>query len=240
MGLQQVDDQGMTYDRPLLMKQVMQPICKIYRQGCCFFLIREDIIMGSISTDYSAYLHTYKAVRTAAGQTEADTTETGTVKKEDGAELTLTEESLAQMEKDREAYGNMLQTKEDAAAEKTKMAAEKKAAQDQAKVMTVFHSMLKGDIVPASDENKLMEYDRKLYQAAKTAQMMAQMAEKQKERHKNESLWSDKEEKAYNARMTKLQKESDETAESCDKELDGFTDAQKEAVVEVSSEGQVL
>ena len=39
----------------------------------------------------------------------------------------------------------------------------KKAYEDVAKVMTVARRLMKGDIVPASDEMKLQEYDDKLF-----------------------------------------------------------------------------
>lgn len=40
-----------------------------------------------------------------------------------------------------------------------KKEAEKMAAKEQLKVMTVFRRMCHGDIVPGKDERKLMEYD---------------------------------------------------------------------------------
>ena len=43
--------------------------------------------------------------------------------------------------------------------------------------MTVYRNMAKGDIVPPGDERRLMEYDKDMYQFAKTAQMMAQEAQ---------------------------------------------------------------
>ena len=63
------------------------------------------------------------------------------------------------------------------------------------KVMIVFRRLAKGDIVPLTDERKLMEYDDKMYQMAKNMQAMAQQLEKEHEKHK--SLWEDEEEKEY-------------------------------------------
>lgn len=65
-----------------------------------------------------------------------------------------------------------------------------KAYKDISKVMIVARRLMKGDIVPASDEMKLQEYDDKLYLACKQMQAMAQV-EKRKE-HK--SLWDEDEE----------------------------------------------
>ena len=60
------------------------------------------------------------------------------------------------------------------------------------KIMTVFRRMIRGDIVPMTDEKKLMEFDDKLYTAAKNMQTMAMQMEKEHEKHK--SLWEDEEE----------------------------------------------
>ena len=64
-----------------------------------------------------------------------------------------------------------------------------------AKIMTVFRRMAKGDIVPLTDEKKLMEYDDKIYQMAKNMQTMAQQLDKEHEKHK--SLWEDEEKEEY-------------------------------------------
>ncbi len=62
---------------------------------------------------------------------------------------------------------------------------------DLGKIMEVARRIMKGDIVPASDEKKLMEYSMELYQAAKNIGAM----ERNKEREEHDSLWDDKEEK---------------------------------------------
>ena len=67
-----------------------------------------------------------------------------------------------------------------------------KSAADMGKVIMVFRRLANGDIVPQTDEKKLMEYDFKMYQVAKNMQMMAQQAEKDRKKHK--SLWEDEEE----------------------------------------------
>ena len=67
-----------------------------------------------------------------------------------------------------------------------------KSAADMGKVIMVFRRLANGDIVPQTDEKKLMEYDFKMYQVAKNMQMMAQQAEKERKKHK--SLWEDEEE----------------------------------------------
>ena len=67
----------------------------------------------------------------------------------------------------------------------------KKVVENLGKIMTVFRRMAKGDIVPSTDEKKLQEYDDKMYQAAKSMQLMAQQLEKERKKHK--SLWEDEE-----------------------------------------------
>ena len=59
------------------------------------------------------------------------------------------------------------------------------------KIMEVARRLMKGAVVPAKDEQKLMEYSMELYQAAKNMGML----EKQKEKEEYDSLWDDDEEK---------------------------------------------
>lgn len=59
---------------------------------------------------------------------------------------------------------------------------------DLAKIMEVARRIMKGGIVPASDEKKLMEYSMEMYQAAKNIGAMA------KEREEYDSLWEEEEE----------------------------------------------
>ena len=58
------------------------------------------------------------------------------------------------------------------------------------KAMEVARRIMKGGIVPAKDEKKLMEFSMELYQAAKNIGSMVQ----QREREKYKSLWKDEEE----------------------------------------------
>ena len=64
-------------------------------------------------------------------------------------------------------------------------------AVDLAKIMEVARRLMKGGIVPAEDEKRLMEYSMELYQAAKNIGAMV----KQREKEKYDSLWEDEEEK---------------------------------------------
>ena len=58
---------------------------------------------------------------------------------------------------------------------------------DLGKIMEVARRFMKGGIVPATDEKKLMEYSMEMYQAAKNIGAMV----KQREREKYDSLWEE-------------------------------------------------
>lgn len=61
------------------------------------------------------------------------------------------------------------------------------------KIMEVARRLMKGSIVPTSDERKLMEYSMDLYQAAKNIGAIIQ----REKREKYKSLWGEEEEKEY-------------------------------------------
>lgn len=63
-------------------------------------------------------------------------------------------------------------------------------AEDLGKIMEVARRLMKGDIVPATDEKKLMEYSMELYQSAKNIGAMRRL----EEREEHDSLWKDEEE----------------------------------------------
>lgn len=69
-------------------------------------------------------------------------------------------------------------------------------ALDQVKLMEVARRIGRGDIVPASDEQKLMEYSMELYMSAKNLAMLSELQDKDKEKY--DSLWDDDEEKPDN------------------------------------------
>ena len=95
--------------------------------------------------------------------------------------------------------------------------------------------MSNGDVVPDTDEKKLMEYDDKLYQAAKMAQAMAQRMKKEAE--KRESEWDEKEEAEDVKRMAELCEASDEAALAVGTRSQEFSATQKQHIVEVDSTG---
>jgi len=180
------------------------------------------------TNNISGYLHTYEAYRIPKGTVVKSADGKEEVAKED--QLVLTAESQRQLIQDRIDFGS------DMIAERRRMdaeqnaEAEKKYAEDQAKMIAVFRSMSEGKMVSDTDEKKLMEYDPKLYMAAKMAQMMAQRAEEQKESHFNE-----KDEEEYRKKMEAYNAQKDDFNAKFNSEFDKFVEAQKGSVVEVDA-----
>lgn len=71
--------------------------------------------------------------------------------------------------------------------------ASKEYAEDMGKIFEVARRLMKGAIVPASDEKKLMEFSMDMYQMAKNIGAMVQRQKKEKYK----SLWEDEEKKEY-------------------------------------------
>ncbi len=69
--------------------------------------------------------------------------------------------------------------------------AAKKAGAELGKLMEVARRIMKGAKVPGTDERKLMEFDSKLYQMAKSIGAMAKV----RKRKEYKSLWEDEEKK---------------------------------------------
>lgn len=86
---------------------------------------------------------------------------------------------------------------------------------DMAKAMETARRIAKGDVVPAIDERKLLEYDKELYQMAKASAMLHA-----KEKHKKDkSLYEDDEKREYTdpeAETTPMQKYGVEVEVSLD------------------------
>ena len=191
--------------------------------------------MQRIDNSMKPFLHGYEAYRVPKGTTVKDSGGKDIVLSEEKDVLVLTEKASKQLVKDRSDYGGLLQYKADIAAEKTKEEGMKQMMEDQTKALAVFRSLSKGDIVPASDERKLMEYDDKLYQAGKAAQAMAQRLKKEIEKKKSE--WDEEEEKEKREKLDELCKESEEAAVAIGIGSKEFSMAQAYHIVEVDSTG---
>ncbi|MCR5847237.1 MAG: hypothetical protein K6G75_03890 [Lachnospiraceae bacterium] len=79
------------------------------------------------------------------------------------------------------AYANMIASEQNAEAMED-------SAAEELKILETARRIMKGDIVPPQDEEKLMKYNFKLYMAAKNMGILA------KEHEEDDSLWKDEEE----------------------------------------------
>lgn len=116
---------------------------------------------------------------------------------EEAATLELTLGALNDKQKEYQDYLDQLADKycaywNAAVAEQQKDAAQEYGI-EMGKLMAVARRIMKGAIVPPSDEKKLMEYSSELYQVAKNVGSMVQ----RQKREKYDSLWGDEEKKEY-------------------------------------------
>lgn len=119
----------------------------------------------------------------------------------DGVSVELSDEALQALfdardkfYSDRDAERNRYFAELNGYAAKQQSEAMEDAAEDMAKALETARRIARGDIVPAQDEKKLLEYDDELYQMAKNAAMLHAMDE---ERKKHKSLYEDEEEREY-------------------------------------------
>lgn len=118
-----------------------------------------------------------------------------TVYANEAATLELTIEAVNEKQDEYKDYMNKLL--EQWAATANMVSAEqqgdamKEYAEDMGKIMEVARRIMKGGIVPASDEKKLMEFSMEMYQAAKNIGAMA------KEKEEYDTLWEEEEAKEY-------------------------------------------
>lgn len=160
--------------------------------------------IGEARQLYSAQLHEYQKQKLALSAQKKEVEKKmnrvpdgQTLYAEEAATLELSYQAVSEkydeyhsfMEKLMEAHTALF----NAEASKQQGEAMAEYAEDLVKLMEVARRISNGDIVPASDEKKLMEYDMELYMAAKN---MAVLSEREKEEH--DSLWKDEEEKEPN------------------------------------------
>lgn len=160
--------------------------------------------VGEARKTYSVQLRNYNVQKYKLAKQKNEladkikSTENGaTIYAGEAATLELTYNAVAQKQEEYQNYMDQLMEqwnmKHDAVATKENVEAEKEGFEDLRKIMEVVRRMTKGDNVPQSDEKKVMEYDKDMYQMAKSAQMVAQMRRKDQEDH--DSLWEDEEER---------------------------------------------
>ncbi len=118
-----------------------------------------------------------------------------TVYANEAATLELTIEAVDEKQNEYQDYMNKLLEQWSATANMVSAeqqgAAMEEYVEDLGKIMEVARRLMKGGIVPASDEKKLMEFSMEMYQAAKNMGAMA------KEKEEYDSLWEEEEEKEY-------------------------------------------
>ena len=126
---------------------------------------------------------------------------------DEAATLDLQYNAVAEKQDEYQDYVDQLmeqwESKFNSVAAKQQDEAAKDYSEEMGKIMTVARRIMHGDIVPAQDEKKLMEYDPKLYMMAKNAAAMLEMRKRKnagmmarlEKRKKYKSLWDDEEKK---------------------------------------------
>ena len=195
---------------------------------------KEEMAMNvSTINKFAGYMNTYEAYKIPKDH-ELVKDIAQSMETEDGCVLVLTEEASKKMQQDKEKVGAMLMADVQLASAKTQVEGAKKSGEDMGKILEVFRLMCKGHNVPQSDEKKLMEFDDDMYQAAKNAQMMAQIRERQKLKDE-ESQWDEKEEAEFREKMDKLNQDVDEAVQNMNTGSAQFAVSQKANIVPIET-----
>ena len=117
-----------------------------------------------------------------------------------GSEAAVLELSIEALNKQQDEYQDYMDELSDqycaywnATVAEQQADAAKEYGEEMGKLMEVARRLMKGAIVPAYDEKKLMEFDKDLYQMAKSIGMLV----RQQKKEKYDSLWEEEEEKEY-------------------------------------------
>lgn len=183
--------------------------------------------------NFTGYLNTYEAYKIPK-EHELVKDIANPMETEDGCVLVLTEEASKKLQQDKEKVGAMLMADVQLASAKTQTEGAKKYAEDMGKMLQVFRLMCQGHNVPPDDEKKLMEFDDDLYQAAKNAQMMAQIREREKQKNE-ESQWDEKEEAEFREKMDALNQDVDDAVQNMSTGSAEFREAQKANIVPIDT-----
>lgn len=187
--------------------------------------------MISFTVNVSSYLHTYEAYRIPSDSEILKEGNPYIIEDDGDSTLILTDKAKKQMLKDRSDYQSALLAQQDIVHSKHSQEISKKQASDEVKALAVFRNMSKGDIVPACDEQKLMEYNFDLYQMAKMAQALARRADSEK--HKSE--WDQREESEREKKITALKEAGDKLLADYPQQYKNFVKAQSDAVTEINA-----
>ena len=111
----------------------------------------------------------------------------------EAATLEITYEAVSQKQEEYQKYMDQLMGQWEAEFNRVNAEQQKESAkeygEEMGKILTVARRIMDGDIVPPSDEKKLLEYSPELYQMAKNIGMLKQL----EEREEHDSLWEDEE-----------------------------------------------
>ncbi len=143
-----------------------------------------------------------------------------------GSEAAVLELSIEALNKQQDEYQDYMDELSDqycaywnATVAEQQADAAKEYGAEMGKLMEVARRLMKGAIVPAYDEKKLMEFDKDLYQMAKSIGMLV----RQQKKEKYDSLWEEEEEKEYDDPM--------EVAENAEAASDGPEVVDAETVI---------
>lgn len=179
----------------------------------------------------AGYLHTYEAYRVPADSEVLKDGNAYVCENDGESALVLTDKAKKQMLQDRADYQTAMLAQQNMVQARRSQEVSDKSSSDELKALAVFRTMSRGDIVPASDEKKLMEYNSDLYQMAKMAQALARKAEAKK--HKSE--WDPKEEAERQKKLDALQKEGEQLSAEYPERCKSFAKAQSAAIVEIGT-----
>ena len=120
--------------------------------------------VNNLSEITSAYIGAKQTVQNA-NTPNSSSSPNSSEDKENGVSLTISSEAITQ-------YNDYLTSQLQQQLESNK--AQEDAFEDTAKLMEIARRISNGDHVPAADEKKLMEFNFKLYQIAKSAAIMSE------------------------------------------------------------------
>lgn len=154
--------------------------------------------VGEARQTYSYQLKTYNEQKFKLGQQKQELEEKmklqpngNVIYANEAATLEITYDAVSKKQEEYQKYMDQLmeqytnKSESIVAQEQGEAAAE--YGKEMSKIIMVARRIMHGDIVPPTDERKLMEFDDKLYQMAKNIGMMAEL----REREKHKSLWED-------------------------------------------------
>lgn len=160
--------------------------------------------IGEARQIYGAQIKEYQEQKLLLSKQKRDlekrieSTENGkTLFAEEAATLELTFDAVNKKQTEYQDYMNKLTeqwaAKADMVSAEQQGDAMKEYVEDLGKIMEVARRIMKGGIVPATDEKKLMEFSMELYQSAKSIGAMIRNRDKEE----YDSLWEEEEEKEY-------------------------------------------